>query len=267
VVAFALAALVAAAAFAALAGAERYVRRAAVTSEDRRTIREAEFVLASELRAAAADSVRLLGDTAIEFLGLVGTSAACVAAAGTLVLPPSVTTRALPFTVWRASPARGDLVAVFDTATPAAWRTALADSVEARTDGAGCTPASGLLSVADSVARRPVTRLRLGRALPASAGVGAPVRVLRRGRSVLTRGADRSWSLSYRACDAALACGVAQPVAGPLAAPSDSGLVFALDARRARLEASLHAPPRVPGVSRESWRLVITLRNRAAGEP
>lgn len=266
-VAFTLATILSAAAATALVSAERYVRRAIIASEDRRTMRDVELMLASELRAVAIDSLRLHGDTAADFIGLVGTSVTCVASASQLVLPPSVTTLAVSFTVWRASPAPGDFVAVFDTASPGVWRTAMAAAVETRTDGAGCMPASGLISAADSAARRPVTRLVLDRALPAGVGTGAPVRLSRRGRYVLTRAADRSWSLSYRSCDAVLACGVAQPVAGPLAAPTDSGLVFALDASAARLQTTLRAPSREPGLARESRRFVLTLRNRAAGAP
>ena len=267
VVAMTLATILSAAAAAALVSAERYVRRATSTSEDRRTMRDVELTLASELRITAIDSLRLHGDTAADFIGLVGTSVTCVASASQLVLPPSVTTNAVSLTVWRATPSPGDFVAVFDTAPPGSWRTAIVNAVEARSDGAGCTPASGLLSAADSAARRPVTRLVLDRALPAGVGPGAPVRLLRRGRYVLTRAADRSWSLSYRSCDAALTCGVAQPVAGPLASPTDSGLVFSLDVPNARLETTLHAPSREPGLARESRRFVLALRNRAAGSP
>jgi hypothetical protein len=266
-VALTVATILSAAAAAALVSAEHYVRRAIATSEDRRTLRDAELTLTSEFRVAAVESLRLHGDTAADFLGLVGTSVACVVSAGTLVLPPSVTTNAVSFTVWRTSPAPGDLVAAFDTVPPGAWRDAIVIAAETPTDGAGCRPASGLLSAADSAARRPVTRLDLDRALPAGVGAGAPVRLSRRGRYVLTRAADRSWSLSYRACDNAFACGVAQPVAGPLAGPTDSGLVFALDASEARLQTTLRTPSREPGAAQESLRFVLTLRNRAAGVP
>ncbi|HLA91580.1 MAG TPA: hypothetical protein VJL28_14220 [Gemmatimonadaceae bacterium] len=267
VVACVLAAVVSAAAAAAMVGAERYARRVTASSEARRTLSEAELTLAAELRSAAADSLRLVGDTAAEFLGLVGTSAACVATGRLLVLPPALSTAVLPVTVWRLPPEVGDLVAVFDSAGGGSWRTARADSVASRADGAGCTPASGLLSAADSVARRPVTRLRLDRALPPSAGAGAPVRLLRRGRFVLTRGGDRSWSLAYRRCSGSPGCGNAQPVAGPLASASDSGLAFTLVEGEPRLEAMLRAPRREALTPGESRRLVITLRNRATGAP
>jgi hypothetical protein len=167
VVTLALGAILAAATATALVSAERYARRASVTSEDRRTMREVELTLESELRAAAIDSVRVRGDTAADFIGLVGTSVTCAASPGEIVLPPSVVSNAVPFTVWRATPAPGDFVAVYDTVPPGGWRTMVAVAVETHTDGAGCVPASGLLSATDSAARRPVTRLLLDRSLPA----------------------------------------------------------------------------------------------------
>lgn len=267
VVALALATVVSAAAAAAMVGAERYARRATATSEDRRTLREAELILASELRAVVADSLRLAGDTAAEFLGVVGTSVACVADGRALVLPPAASSRGLPFSVWRATPESGDVVAVFDSSLGGTWRAARADSVASRPDGAGCTPATGLVTAADVAARRPATHIRLDRDLAPGVGPGTPVRLLRRGRYVLFRGADRSWSLAYRRCSAPLACGSAQPVAGPLAAASDSGLAFALHAGERRLEAALRAPRRETGVPGQTRRVVITLRNRGTVEP
>lgn len=266
IVALTLSAIVSAATVAALAGAERYMRRSRAASDARRTLREAESVLASELRAAASDSVRVRGDTAVDFLGLVGVSVVCVTSGTVLVLPPDVAAGGLPYSSWRASPETGDVVAVFDTASGGAWRTAVVDSASTRTDGAGCKPSSGLLSAADSAARRPVMRVVLRSSLDTAAAiVGTPVRVLRNGRYALTRAADGSWSLSYRRCTGS-SCGVAQPVAGPFAAPSDSGLVFTNVASESRIEAffrtlstgSAEAP-------RESALLRVTLRNRGPG--
>jgi hypothetical protein len=182
------------------------------------------------------------------------------------VLPPDVASGGLPYTSWRASPEAGDLVAAFDTAGGGAWRTALVDSVTTRTDGAGCRPSSGLLSTADSATRKPVTRLRLHTSLSLSVPVGAPVRVLRGGRYALTHSGDGSWTLSYRRCTGS-SCGTAQPVAGPLAAPADSGLRFTSVAGESRIEAALRAPASDPGAPRESVTLRITVRNRETGQP
>src|SRR5471032_1033457 len=239
-VALALSAFVSAAAAAALTSAERYMRRTRATSDARRTLREAAALLGSELRAAASDSVRLRGDTAIDFLGLVGVSVVCVASGNVLVAPPDVAAGGFPYSSWRATPEAGDLLAVFDTAAGVTWRTVAIDTASTPSNGAGCKPSSGLISAADSAARRAVTRMVLHTALSPSPLLGAPLRVIRPGRYALTRAADGSWSLSYRRCTSA--CGVAQPVVGPLAAPSSSGVVFTSIASESRLEVFLRTP-------------------------
>lgn len=264
-VALTLTSIVASAGVAALTGAERYMRRARAASDARRMLREAEAVLASELRAASADSIRVRGDTAVDFPGIVGVSVACVSTGNVLVLPPDGASGGNPYSTWRASPEAGDVVAVFDTAAAGGWVTAVVDSAGTRTDGAGCLPASGLISPADSAARRPVTRLVLRTpAMPAPA-VGAPVRVQRSGRYALTRSSDGSWSLSYRRC-APGACGTAQPVVGPFAAPADSGLVFIGVADEARVDVAIRTIPSA-GAPAASGVLRVVLRNRATGSP
>jgi type II secretory pathway pseudopilin PulG len=265
IVALTLTSIVASAGVAALAGAEHYMRRARATSDARRMLREAEAVLASELRAASADSIRVRGDTAVDFAGIVGVSVACVSSGSVLVLPPDAAAGGNPYSTWRASPEAGDVVAVFDTSAGGGWLTAVVDSAGTRIDGAGCRPASGLVSAADSAARRPVTRLVLHTPAIPAAAVGAPVRVQRSGRYALTRSVDGSWSLSYRRC-AASAGGTAQPVVGPFAAPADSGLVFTDVASEARLDVAIRTFS-APGTPVESAMLRVVLRNRAAGSP
>jgi hypothetical protein len=264
-VALTLSAIVSAAAAAALTNAERYMQRARATSDARRTLREAAAVLGSELRAAALDSVRLRGDTAVDFLGLVGVGVVCVTTVNVLVAPPDVAAGGVPYSSWRAVPEAGDLLAVFDTSAGGTWRTVTVDSANTPTNGAGCKPSSGLMSAADSAARRPVTRMVLHSALTPAPVPGAPLRVVRPGRYALTRAADGSWSLSYRRCSSG--CGVAQPVVGPLAAPADSGLVFTLVASESRLEAAMRTPQSLPAVHGESATLRVTLRNHAIGAP
>jgi hypothetical protein len=262
IVAMSLSALCAVAATGALASAERYMRRTRASSDAGRMLREAAAVLASDLRAATVDSLRVRGDTAVDFLGLVGLSVVCVSSGSILVLPPDVGADGLPYSSWRAPPEAGDLVAVFDTSGGGAWRSAVVESTAERTDGAGCGPSSGLLATADSAARRPVMRMVLRTSLdPMTVLVGAPVRVLRSGRYALTRAADASWSLSYRRC-AGSACGVAQPVAGPFASPPDSGLMFTFAASAAQVEALMRAPATALQHTRASIRLRLTLRNR-----
>jgi len=140
------------------------------------------------------------------------------------------------------------------------------DSASNPTNGAGCKPSSGLLSGADSAARRPFTRLVLHAPLVPAPLTGAPLRVVRSGRYALTRAADGSWSLSYRRCTGGT-CAVAQPVAGPFAAPADSGLVFASLRGSPQLSVFLRAAPIDANAPRESAMLHFTLRNRALALP
>ena len=260
VISLTLAGLLAALGGAALVATERHVRNAVAGSADRRTIREAQSVLATELRTAAAEEITLRGDTAADFLGVVGVSVACVSSGTLLVLPGASSTNGQPFTTWRSPAAAGDLIAAYDTTPPAAWRTARVDTVTSRTDGAGCSSSTGFRTAADSIARRAVTRLRLDRAL--DVGTGAPVRILRGGRYMLHFGSDRSWSLAYRACDALGACGSAQPVVGPLATARDSGLSISVSGADPVLIVSVRAPPSstATGISQ---RALIALRNHA----
>ena len=260
VISLTLAGLLAALGGAALVATERHVRNAVAGSAERRTLREAHSVLATELRTAVAEEITLRGDTAADFLGVVGLSVACVSSGTLLVLPGSISTNSQPFTTWRSPAAAGDLIAAFDTTPPVAWRTARVDSVTSRTDGAGCSSSTGFRTPADSIARRAVTRLRLDRGL--DIGTGAPVRILRAGRFLLHRGSDKSWSLAYRACDAFGMCGSAQPVVGPLATARDSGLSISVSGADPVLIVSVRAPPSptAPGISQ---RAVIALRNHA----
>jgi hypothetical protein len=260
VVAFTLAALLAALGGAALVAAERHVRGAVTGSGDRRTLREVQAVLAGELRAAAADELTLRGDTAADFLGVVGWSVVCLSSGSLLVLPGSTIGSGVPFTDWHAPVAAGDLVAVFDTAPPAGWRSARIDSAASRTDGAGCASSTGFRGGADSAAHRAVTRLRLDRAL--DAGTGAPVRVLHGGRYVLRLGSDKSWSLNYRDCDPPGVCGTAQPVAGPLAPAADAGLRLSLSGTSPLLTFYVRAPV-APVASGMSQQTRVALRNHA----
>lgn len=209
-----------------LVTAERALRRGAADDAQASVLREAEQVLVADLESAAPDSITLRGDTAIDLHTLVGTSVVCVAAPGLVVLPGAAGEgRLIPLTVWRQPVEVGDVVMAWDSGG-GAWRRAEVDSVRTVADGAGCATTSGFRSVADSVARVPVWRLR---ALFATMPVpGAPVRIVRAVRWTVVRGADRQWALSQRRCPRGV-CGASQPVTGPLASPADSGLLVARD--------------------------------------
>ena len=224
-VALVISSVVAALAASVMVAAERRVRAGSRSSEAVRLEQDVELLPRSEIRASLGDSLLLRGDTALELLAHVGTSVACSVGARTLTLPPTQTTGATPLSRWRYTPAAGDLLYVYDTIARG-WGRYLVDSAASRFEGAGCPPSTGFVSRSDSVLRRPLTRLVVASVLSSGVTVGAPIRMVRRGRWGLVRGSDKSWELAYRSCDAPGHCAASQPVAGPLAAPADSGLRF-----------------------------------------
>lgn len=207
-----------------LLAAERHARRDRDSGRESQAVRDVSHVLVTELVSARAGSLVLRGDTAIDIASHVGVSVACRVGPDELVLLPALTSLPAPYTHWRQAAEAGDQLSVWDTTAGGAWLSARIDSVAAKSDGAGC-PADGAFRTADdSVARRAVTWLRVSPLLAPGVVRGAPVRVYRELRWMLYRSSGKSWWLGMRRCNAG--CAAAQPVAGPLAAPDDSGLVF-----------------------------------------
>jgi hypothetical protein len=101
-------------------------------------------------------------------------------------------------------------------------------------------------------AAAPRWRLVLRDPLADDVRLGAPIRVMRRGRLALYHAGSGDWMLGWRRCayDNA-SCGSVQPVAGPLATRSNGGL-------RLRLKGagSLLVNARTPGVARSESSLV-----------
>jgi hypothetical protein len=212
-----------------LLAAERRSRRDGDDGIAAQVTRDVLHVLGAEIAAARWDAIIVRGDTALELQAHVGVSVACVAAGDVLVLPSSTTSLGDPYSVWRSPPEVGDVIVVWDTAGTGAWFSTPADSVSSVASGAGCVAGGPFRSLADSLAQLSVTRVRLTASLPAGVAPGAPVRVFRLLRWMLYRGGDGRWWLGQRRCSIS-ACGSAQPVAGPLASPADSGLAFIDDA-------------------------------------
>lgn len=161
-------------------------------------VREVHDVLRAEL-AHAAGEVRVLGDTALEVASLRVLTRACHQDPVRLVLPATEP-------VW-SSPRAGDSLGVMDTLSRGEWRTVI---VAAGTQRASAECPNGGV------------RLTLGTALPATVPARAvPARVWRTVRFVAYRAGDGAWWLGERLC--ATGCGAAQPIAGPLLAPSQGG--------------------------------------------
>jgi len=161
-------------------------------------VREVHEVLRAELAHAAGD-VRVLGDTALELASLRVLARACYQDPVRLVLPAAEPG-------WSA-PRAGDSVGVMDTLSRVEWRTVI---VAAGTQRASAECPNGGV------------RLTLGTALPQTVPARAvPARVWRTVRFVAYRAGDGAWWLGERLC--AAGCGAAQPIAGPLLAPSQDG--------------------------------------------
>jgi hypothetical protein len=207
-----------------LLSAERRARREGDDSHASQTTRDVVHAVGSDLASARWNTVVVRGDTALDLQAHVGTSVACVVAGASLVLPAEVTSGGEPWTSWRYQVEVTDIVAAWDSSGGGSWVSATVDSVFQSASGAGCAAGSAFRSLADSISQHPVTRLHLSIALPVTVGPGAPVRVFRGVRWTLYRGGDGAWWLGQRRC--AATCGAVQPVAGPLAPPADTGLVF-----------------------------------------
>lgn len=211
-----------------LLAAERHARRDRDSGRESQALRDVSHVLVTEVASSRAGSIVVRGDTAIDIGSYVGASVVCGVGAAQLVLPSALTSLAAPYTHWRQAAEVGDQLVVWDTTAGGAWASARIDSMTSRPDGAGCPADGAFRTVADSVARRAVTWLRVSPPLAPGVVRGAPIRVYRELRWMLYRSADKSWWLGMRRCS--VGCAAAQPVAGPLAPPGDSGLLFAQSA-------------------------------------
>ncbi len=210
---------------AACASLLRSVRRAVTAGETRaraeRGGREALAVFAALARDA--DSVVVLGDTAVELTVRIASGAVCARDATSVTLPPSRVSVGQAL-VARAQPVEpGDALSILRRDTLGAgarWIHTTVDSVSERAGEFPCGAVSGFVAAADASALR--LRLFAG-SLDATVTPGAPVRVGRRGRLALYYAGRGEWMLGWRRCHAG-ACGVVQPVAGPLRSPGAGGL-------------------------------------------
>ncbi len=217
--ALALAGLLAVACASVLLQGRRLLDRAETRARAERGGREALHVAAAIARDA--DSIIVLGDSAIELQMRVGDGVACAREGTALYLPPqsgggaALVRLAQPIEV-------GDEVRAWveDSLTGyRAWVAALVDSATTRTGDAPCGSAGGFATAAQAGAAR--ARLVIP-ALDARVGPGTPLRIGRRGRLSIYNAGGGDWMLGWRRC-ANGACGVIQPVAGPLRSRSAGG--------------------------------------------
>lgn len=218
--ALALAALLGVACATALAG----VRRAMVSAESRaraeRGGREALQVVMALARDA--DSLVVLGDTAVELTIRIASGVVCARDSTSMTLPPA-RIAAGPALVARSQPVEaGDELTLLlrDTLVGVLrWERGTIDSVSERAGEIPCGSATGFVAASDAAS----PRLRLvPRSMRSDVRPGVPVRIGRRGRLALYYAGRGDWMLGWRRC-AGGSCGVVQPVAGPLRGPSAGG--------------------------------------------
>jgi hypothetical protein len=185
----------------------RYERTIAGLSLHASTVDETIGVLRSVLeRVSSADTVRLRGDTAIDFGLTIAIGLACAADGDSLVLRDDGTTG-----WWESAPDSGDTI---DAMTAGQWWRAEIVSALTRTGAPGaCTGPHRVLKIRPS---------------PPSALELPLLRITRRTRFMVYRGGDGAWWLGERTCSGSPpSCAAAQPVSGPLAGAR--ALQFAID--------------------------------------
>jgi prepilin-type N-terminal cleavage/methylation domain-containing protein len=191
---------------------QRLYRRVSETLDVHRGVRDGVAVLAEELRgASAADTVRLMSDSAIELFTSLGFSLSCGSVSpGDVALAPN-TASGIPLTTWLAVPDTGDLALVYTNASSTAgtWQRYRIRSVSSRSSSTACPAGSPFGGSGTSYV---VTLLQA----PAAIVAGEPVRFIRRGRYSLYKSSDGKWYLGYRRCNALgpSTCGSVQPVSG-----------------------------------------------------
>ena len=192
---------------------QRFYRGASETLDTRRSVRDGIAILAEEIRgASAADTIRLMSDSAIELFAATGSSVACGSSSATDVSLAPAGTTGVPLTTWLAVPDTGDLALLYRAAssTPGTWERYRITAVTLRAASIACAPESGLGGGGGS--SYVLTLSPPPQVVPS----GAPLRFIRRGRYSLYKSSDAKWYVGYRRCNAigSSACGSIQPVSG-----------------------------------------------------
>lgn len=192
---------------------QRFYRAASEAMDTRRSVRDGIAILSEEIRgASAADTIRLMSDSAIELFTAIGSSVACGSASPTDVSLAPMSATGVPLTSWLAVPDTGDLALLYRTAssTPGIWERYRILSVTSRSASIACPPQSGYGAVGGS------SYVLTLSPTPALISPGMPVRFIRRGRYSLYKSSDGKWYAGYRRCNAIgpSRCGSVQPLSG-----------------------------------------------------
>lgn len=212
-----------------------------------RELRHSAGILLTEWRTIRSQDLIAWNDTAVEFESLIGTGIACAAdplgqwVAIARQRDEDLHTDPDPVEViWNATPQPGDQVHLWlASATPlepdrAAGAAALAAAPAAASPDCNRSPLRPF--------RTQTVRLVLSDSLAGRVAIGAPVRITRRTRYSLYRGADGGWFLGRRTLGP-LGWDIVQPVAGPLASARDRGLrIMVSDSAGAALPSGTGSP-------------------------
>ena len=226
---------------------QRFYRSANELLYARAGVRDALEVLATDIRGmTAADTVRILADSAIEMFVSIGTSVVCQRHDAVEVgLPAAVAPRGNTLTSLLTPPDTGDLALFFRDSVEngSQWERHRISGFTSTSPGTSCPVDSAFRPPADAPNGKGFV-VTLSRPLSDHVGLGAPVRFIRRGRYSLYRASDGEWYLGYRRCNAVgvSACGAIQPLSGPYRSysrdPQLTGLRFEyFDAAGSRIEA------------------------------
>lgn len=214
---------------------QRFYRGTTEILSARQRVRDAMEVLSTDIRGvSAADTLRLLADSAIELFSNIGTSIVCRSfGAGDVGLPAS-NSPGNTFSAFLAQPDTGDLALFYRESSDAGepWERHRISGFSSSSLASSCPPSSGFSQQADLDTGAKGFLVSLTDPLSAAVKPGAPVRFVRRGRHSLYRAADGAWYLGYRRCNAmgASVCGAIQPLSGPYRAystnPRATGLLL-----------------------------------------
>jgi len=274
---------------------QRFYNSATEVLNTRQQIRQAAFMLPSDLRGISriGGDIYAMTDSSIEFRSVFGSSVTCSINGGKVSTVPVRLATGSAMTNWKAAPVVNDSIALYDDMASTAvkddvWRLYRITGVVQVTgnNNQGCPTVSGLAQAVDLVVGNPSYQITMSTSAPATVSVGAAIRIFRRVHYSLYKSpADAKWYLAYFDCvpNRAPVCATPQPIAGPLrpyAASAVSGLQFtyydstgvvtadkALVARisvvaRAQGEALINLTGTGAIPLRDSLRLEVALRNR-----
>jgi type II secretory pathway pseudopilin PulG len=244
----AIAGLVAGTVVSTITSQEKFYRGAAQLRSARENVRDALEVLSTDLGGmAAADTVRLRADSAIEFFAAIGASVVCQVSANEVGLAPYRTT-GNSLSAFLAEPDTGDVAFFYvrSATDRLRWEPYRIAAFSSRALGESCPASSGFSTQTDIESSPNAYVVTLVGPLRADSPMpGASVRFVRRGRYSLYHAGDGAWYLGYRRCNAvgASVCGGIQPLSGPYRAyssdPRATGLLFEyFDTTGSRMDAA-----------------------------